>query len=357
MKARRAIVLLTMVVVLMSSCAARAVDAATVATSTNAPGPSPLLNPPNAAEDRIPVAIAMRVINISDVDEVTQRFRMVGYLMARWRDPRLAFVPSSPQEQFRIYPSDQVWRPHFDFVNGVVPHTAVDVTLRVAADGTVDYSERSSAELSNAFRLRSFPFDLQELEVLIHVPAAEEALVELSTMDGDSLTAEPRVYASLAQWDVTRLTASVMPIAGLGRRTISEVRFAIAIARRHQFYIWKVFLPLLLMVVLSWTVLWIDPSELSSQTTISVTTILTLIAFSYALSASLPKVPYLTLIDVFFLTCYSFAFLTAVEVTAVHWAERSGRVALSRRLRRSSRTLLPIGFVVVSLVMMARYYR
>jgi hypothetical protein len=336
-------------------CVGSAAGAATVAPGVDASASASLLTPP-ASSGRTHVAIAMRVINVSDVDEVLQRFRIVGYLTARWQDPRLAFVPARADERYRVVPTDQLWRPHFDFVNGVVPHAAVDVAVRVAPDGTVDYSERSSAELSNPFHLRAFPFDRQELEVLIHVPAAEEDVVELSAIDAhDALTAEPRVYSSLAQWDLTSLATSVLKIPGPGGGSANEVRFAIAITRRHQFYVWKVFLPLLLMVVLSWTVLWIDPSELSGQTTISVTTILTMIAFSYAIAASLPKVPYLTLIDVFFLTCYSFAFLTAIEVTAVHWTARSGRAALSQRIQRTSRVALPVGFVVASLGSMLLY--
>ena len=86
---------------------------------------------------------------------------------------------------------------------------------------------------------------------------------------------------------------------GVGGESISEIRFTINIARHFNFYIWKVFLPLLLMVVLSWTTFWIDPTELSSQVQISVTTILTVIAFAFAIQANLPKVPYLTFIDVF----------------------------------------------------------
>jgi len=37
---------------------------------------------------------------------------------------------------------------------------------------------------------------------------------------------------------------------------------------------------------------------------IAVTTVLTIIAFAFAISGSLPRVPYLTFIDKFFLTCY-----------------------------------------------------
>lgn len=318
-----------------------------------------LLNPPVSDGYRLQVAIALRVINISGIDEVTQRFNVVGYLLARWKDSRLAFTPRAPWEKFRTYSPGQLWCPHFDFINGVVPHSAYDVTIRVFPDGTVKYSERSSAELSNTFHLRTFPFDRQTLEILIHPNVAEDATVELTTQRGaEGISAEPRVYQSLAQWAITGTHAEVEQVPGLSGEPISEVRFTVQIARRFNFYIWKVFLPLLLMVMLSWTVFWIDPTELSSQVQISVTTILTVIAFAFAIQANLPKVPYLTFIDVFFLICYLFVFATAIEITAVHFAGRSaGKTARARKINSASRIVLPAAFVVVNLIMALSYFR
>jgi Neurotransmitter-gated ion-channel ligand binding domain/Neurotransmitter-gated ion-channel transmembrane region len=316
-----------------------------------------LLSPPSSNGERIPVAIAIRIINISDVDEVAEHFRMVGYLLAQWKDPRLAFTPRAGWEKFRTYAPDQVWYPHFDFVNGVVPHSAFDITTRVFPDGTVRYSERSSAELSNVFKLRTFPFDRQILEILIHPTVSEDQLVDLSELRGNNaISAEPRVYSALAQWTITGMGVSVDQIPGITGESVSEMRFTISIARRFNFYIWKVFLPLLLMVILSWTVFWIDPSELSSQTTISVTTILTVIAFAFAIQANLPKVAYLTFIDLFFLVCYVFVFITAIEIAAVHLAGRAGHGARARRLTRLSRIVLPLAFGVANILIIVCYF-
>lgn len=318
---------------------------------------NPLLNPPVSDGYRLPVAIAMRVINISDIDEVMQRFQVVGYLVANWKDPRLAFTPRAQWEKFRTYSLDQIWYPRFDFVNGVVPHSASDVTIRAFPDGTVRYSERSSAELSNTFRMRTFPFDGQTLEILVHPTVAEDQMVELAPERGvAAMSAEPRVYESLAQWAITGMNAAVEQVPGLDGESISEIRFTIKIARHFNFYISKVVLPLLLMVVLSWTVFWIAPTELSSQVQISVTTILTVIAFAFAIQANLPKVPYLTFIDVFFLVCYLFVFATAIELTAVHVVGRSGRAARAQRLNRFSRIALPAAFAAVNLITVVFYF-
>ena len=85
--------------------------------------------------------------------------------------------------------------------------------------------------------------------------------------------------------------AAVEQIPGLADESITEIRFTLSVARRFNFYIWKVFLPLLLMVILSWTVFWIDPTELSGQVQISVTTILTVIAFAFAIRLTCRRCP------------------------------------------------------------------
>lgn len=324
------------------------------------PEVDPLLTPPNEDGERIPVQIALRIINLSDIDEVTQRFKVVAYLMASWKDPRLAFTPKAAWEKFRVYRVDDVWTPHFDFANGVVPHSAFDVTLRAFPDGTVKYYERSSAELSNTFYLRAFPFDRQRLEIFVHPPISQAAVVNFVGAAGDaSMSVEARVYSSLAQWAIVGIQASAEQIGVFNTapsETTTQMRFAIEVQRKSNFYIWKVFLPLLLMVILSWTVFWIDNSELNSQVTISVTTILTVIAFAFAISSNLPKVPYLTFIDVFFLSCYVFVFITAIELTLVHLAGRSKRDKMGARIRRFSRFALPVLFVITNLLMIAIYY-
>jgi hypothetical protein len=136
---------------------------------------------------------------------------------------------------------------------------------------------------------------------------------------------------------------------------MTEARFEIAVERRYGFYLWKVFLPLLLMVIMSWSVFWFDPPEVSSQVTIAVTTILTIIAFALAISLTLPRVPYLTFADAFFLTCYIFAFVTMVEVTTVHIAYRNERRKVAAKIRGTARWLVPAAFVVINSILIVHF--
>ena len=109
------------------------------------------------------------------------------------------------------------------------------------------------------------------------------------------------------------------------------------------------------MVIVSWLVFWFDPPEASSQVTIAVTTILTIIAFALAISLTLPRVPYLTFADAFFLTCYVFAFVTMVEVTVVHISYRNERHILTAKIRRTARWLVPTAFVFTNLIVIVHF--
>ena len=167
---------------------------------------------------------------------------------------------------------------------------------------------------------------------------------------------EFNTYSSLESWRFKSLTFNLSSAATqFGEHAISEARFEITLERRYGFYLWKVFLPLLLMVIVSWSVFWFDPSEASSQVTIAVTTILTIIAFALAISLTLPRVPYLTFADGFFLTCYVFAFVTMVELTAVHVAYRNERRKLAARIRNTARWLVPSAFVVTNSIVILHF--
>jgi hypothetical protein len=314
-----------------------------------------LLMPPTNNGEKIPVYLAFRVLNLEHVEESEQHFTIVGYLSAEWKDPRLAFTAQNSQEKYQIYQADQIWMPHFDFANGIVPHLSSDVTLHVYADGTVKYYERSSADLANVYNLHTFPFDTQDLKIRVQPSISDEDIVEFLPKAENALNSEAGAYSALAQWEVLSESSQSIEIRGVNGGTISSVVFDIEIKRDPTFYIWKVFLPLLLMVILSWTVLWIDPSELSSQTQISVTTILTVIAFSFAITTSLPKIPYLTFIDVFFLTCYFFVFITAIEITCMHLLGRKNHIQVAYKVQRFSRLVLPLSFILIMLSMIGYY--
>jgi len=242
-------------------------------------------------------------------------------------------------------------------LNAAAPRARDEVSIMVSPDGTVRYAERLLVRLSSRFELRRFPFDSQRLIVLIHPFLTYGPSIKFELNDVSTWTAsEFKSFSSLAQWHLTGLHSQVGVAPTYGGLTIPEARFEIDVVRRSSFYVWKVFLPLLLMVFLSWAVFWIEAGDLSNQITVAVTTILTVIAFAFAISATMPRLPYLTYIDAFFLECYIFVFLAVVELMTVHVTHRSQvRRDLGLRIRSYSRWVIPAAFVMTNTIIAVHF--
>lgn len=322
-----------------------------------APPRNALLLPPPTADGRVRMTVALHVLNLSMISEVSERFQLTGYLLAQWRDPRLTYQPTGPNDIYRMIAPDSIWRSQLVIINVVEPRQTYESSLRVAPDGLVSYIEQFDALLTSTFHLKAFPFDAQKLEVIVHPFIDQQQSVAFVSSQLPVWTAsEFNTYSSLDSWRFKSLTFNLSSAATqFGEHAIAEARFEITLERRYGFYLWEVFLPLLLMVIVSWSVFWFDPPEASSQVTIAVTTILTIIAFALAISLTLPRVPYLTFADGFFLTCYVFAFVTMVELTAVHIAYRNERRKLAARIRHTARWLVPTAFVVTNSIVIVHF--
>ena len=312
----------------------------------------PILQPPPYQGQPLDIAIALHIVNIASIDEVSEQFTIDAYLFAQWIDPRLKFTPGGPGDRERNYALGQIWVPQLEMINAASARDRGDISIRVAPDGTVNYAERCKVALSSRFQLRRFPFDRQTLLIIIHPFLVDGPRMKFTLRDHASWTAsEFESYSSLAQWHLTAVEPQVGTAPTYGGLKVPEARFEVSVKRRSSFYIWKVFLPLLLMVFLSWAVFWIEANDLSNQIQVAVTTILTVIAFAFAISATMPRLPYLTYIDAFFLECYIYVFIAVVELMTVHVTHRiEARRDLGLRIRKYSKWAIPASFVVSNVV-------
>jgi neurotransmitter-gated ion-channel len=320
------------------------------------PARDPLLAPPTLHE-KMDVSVGLHILNIASIDEVDQTFTIDAYVFERWKDPRLAFTPDSADDQIRRYNYGDFWIPRVEMINAATPRDRYDTAILVSPDGTVNYSERCKAVLSTKFQLRRFPFDTQTLSIIIHPFVSAASLIKFSLNDHKTwLSSELETYSSLAQWRLEAVSPRISSWKFFDGSEVSEMRFEILVDRRSNFYVWKVILPLTLMVIISWAAFWIEASDLDNQLQVAVTTILTVIAFAFAISATMPRVPYLTYIDAFFLQCYVFVFLAIVELMTVHITHRSNaRRDLGLKIRKYSRFGVPGAFIVCNIILAVHF--
>lgn len=236
-------------------------------------------------------------------------------------------------------------------INAVAPRVQQDMTITVDSSGMVECAEVFAATLSTELRLRPFPFDSQSLATIIRPLRSPNQPVRLVADPASSSSS-----VELAQWKQLGLEVSTgTSIILKNGPPLPEVRFDLRIKRRYEFCIWKVFVPLVVMVMISWTALWIRLDDHYSQMTVALTTILTLIAFSFSISASLPRIEYLTLIDAFFLISYLFVFSAILEHVAIHNLLDAKRESAARRFRRASRWMFPVAYLIINTLMIWRF--
>ena len=95
----------------------------------------------------------------------------------------------------------------------------------------------------------------------------------------------------------------------------------IFLARSVGYYVSQVYIPALLIVVISWVPFWLDPHDHLARVTLGVTTVLTMTTLNTNVSSDFPKISYLKAIDIYLFTCFLLVFLSLIEYAIVGYYE------------------------------------
>ena len=88
--------------------------------------------------------------------------------------------------------------------------------------------------------------------------------------------------------------------------TRPQALFQVVIRRHSGFYIWKIFLPMILMASIPWAVFWYEVHDFSGQMSVPLAVMLSMVAFQLSIAKDLPRVGYTTFLDAVFLTSFTF---------------------------------------------------
>jgi len=309
-----------------------------------APKPIRLLDAPVTADGRVPVRIGLAITNLTEVDEAHEQFRVGGFAIASWDDPRLTFNPR-PGEKTRVYGQDQIWTPGFQLLNAAAPPT-IQATIRVSPEGHVQYAGRFVATLSTKFGLRRFPFDYQDLQILVSPFTSGAVRIDLKA-DRQLTQLVRGPVLELEQWRLFGISSYEQNLSVGGIFHLDQIEFRIHAQRRPTFYIWTIILPLSVMLLVAWSTLWIAPSHFAQQISITMPTFISVIAFSYAMAFTLPRVPYLTFMNAYFLSIYLFVFLSVLETVVIYRFRHSGKEPKAIALHQRARWFLPLSYLVL----------
>ncbi len=306
----------------------------------------PCAVPPRIADARpdsegVPtrVSVGLYVLDIARINDVEQSFTTTFAMRVQWKDPRLAALAHC---KFGL---DEVWNPRVRVINREDLSRSRADMVKIDLQGTVTYTQAFKGTLASPLDLREFPFDRQVLPFTIvtveHGP--EEVLLGVN----ERITGQDDTF-SIADWSIgpgaTRVGTWYFAPQD---RNFSRFDHEFGATRRSGFYVWKVIVPLMLFIFMSWAVFWLDPVHLGTQVGLSATVMVILVIFQLNLGTILPRVSYLTRVDYFVLGSLILVFLALVEAVTSGVIAARGKEALARKLDRWSRWAFPASFFML----------
>ncbi|XP_078413730.1 glycine receptor subunit alpha-3 [Cetorhinus maximus] len=299
---------------------------------------------PNFKGPPVNVSCNIFINSFGSIAETTMDYRLNIFLRQQWNDPRLAYS-EYPDDSLDLDPSmlDSIWKPDLFFANekGANFHevTTENKLLRIFKDGLVLYSIRLTLILSCPMDLKNFPMDVQtcimQLESFGYT--MNDLIFEwdenkpVQTADGLTL---PQ-FLLKEEKDLRYCTKHY----NTGKFTCIEVRFHLE--RQMGYYLIQMYIPSLLIVILSWVSFWINMDAAPARVALGITTVLTMTTQSSGSRASLPKVSYVKAIDIWMAVCLLFVFSALLEYAAVNFVSRQHKelLRLRRRKRKNGRNV------------------
>ncbi|MFT7815214.1 glycine receptor subunit alpha-3-like [Arapaima gigas] len=295
---------------------------------------------PNFKGPPVNVSCNIFINSFGSIAETTMDYRVNIFLRQQWNDPRLAYS-EYPDDSLDLDPSmlDSIWKPDLFFANEKGAHfhevTTDNKLLRIFKNGNVLYSIRLTLTLSCPMDLKNFPMDVQ-----ICIMQLESFGYTMNDLIFEWQKSGPVQFAeglTLPQFilknesDLRYCTKHY----NTGKFTCIEVRFHLE--RQMGYYLIQMYIPSLLIVILSWVSFWINMDAAPARVALGITTVLTMTTQSSGSRTSLPKVSYVKAIDIWMAVCLLFVFSALLEYAAVNFVSRQHKELLKFHRKKKSK--------------------
>jgi len=300
-----------------------------------ATGFQPLTEIPATAQQ---VVAGVYPITVYNLDIETSTYYVDAYVWFRW--------------QGEIDPTLTV-----EFINAVekwgMTQTNILEEPQQLADGSLYQVMRVEGRFVQPFTLADFPLDQQTLTILFEDTTypIEELVYIADTEDsgyGDTL--------KITGWDITGWHVASQAhkydsqFGETGQTSLSAnfsvLRYELTIKRPINFFIWKLLLPLLIVLGANWTALLLHPSLVEVRTAMPATALLTTVFLQQSYSSSLPEVGYLVLLDKIYVLAYLLLIATIAVVITIAASAKGVEPEDYARAQRIDRIALLVQLIV-----------
>jgi len=301
-----------------------------------------------AVESEIPsesveVKVKTFLIDLTKIDGPEQMFNADVVLAAQWQDSRLKDAEAKGGRSFSL---NEVWSPRLVVANLRDIKTFLPERVEVSPDGLVTYRQRLVGDFTSRLNLRRFPNDSQVLGVHIVAQGYSPDQVRFTFEKGGGRATE----LTISDWSVGDVTVKSDPYEVSGLRELAGIRMEVPVRRHVGYYFATIFASAAIIVCMAWMVFWMPVDATNPRISISVTSMLTLIAHRFVVGSELPRLSYLTQMDYFLLGATFMVLMGLMGVVTVARVTSQGNASLGVKLNGLFRWLYPVIFCCMFVV-------
>jgi Neurotransmitter-gated ion-channel ligand binding domain len=300
----------------------------------------------NEGRKPIEVRVSIQIDQITDVNQKAENFSIVGNFMMIWQDSRFAFdsavgeekVFSSSQFENFAHEKELTW-PRFLFNNQQDKRWIQEELFVVRPKGEVTYLERFSVTLQAPdFNFHKYPFDIQKFD--IHILSLHQDKDYIFVVDSDHN--EMGINLGEDEWIIGPYSTFVDSIKEI-RGTHSHFTYSFTAKRHLDYYFFRIFLPLLLIVSVAYATFFMR--DYSKRVDYSAANLLTFVMFNFAVGSDLPRLGYLTFIDSILVLAFVVTAVTVITNVIIKRLDITGKKTVAKRWDRTILWGYPILYV------------
>jgi len=317
------------------------------------------------------------VEDINKVDGKNMDFDSLFTLYVYWKDPRIADVlkkmnlyedTSKPAwlcdyEPVSVWGSNRkIFDPIVEFYNRKNKPDFIKGRadwIEIFSNGTIQSRIRDTGKFKSQFNFKKFPFDEQvfEFQIYTEFPITRTVFEPNRLMKNyeDTLfNIEGEDGINIPNWTVTKVKTSLDRYVE-GDYTYEGFILKITAERQSFYYIIKILLPILFILIISWSVFWIHPKEVDAKVNVTIVSLLALIAYNFIIDEEIPKLDYLTFLDAFIFTSYLFTGGSTILCVYAH--NRFIRYANSvNKVQYYAKYFGPLIYVIIMIIIYAFFF-
>lgn len=277
-------------------------------------------------EDDFPTNVSIQIVikNIHSLDEINMDYSMDIIFRQKWKDRRLKFEhfkATSLELDHKMI--EKIWVPDSFFPQEkrakIHDVTVPNRLLHIYKNGTVVYSMRVEMTLSCEMKLQNYPLDRQLCPMKIESYSYSKENVDFRWTDNSPVKV-PKLSLPQFKMPETVVTTTCQTQYEVGDFAclLVELKFE----RNTGYYISQIFIPSILIVMLSWVSFWVDIDATPARVSLGVLTVLTMTTQSSGARSALPRVSYIKAIDVWMAVCLTFVFMALLEFAYINVVSR-----------------------------------